>query len=253
MKWHPLRIAIILLILTMFTSSIVSSTFAKYTVSESSSDYARVAKWGITVFSRGNLYGTAYEETPANSITENDDGSVTVKSHNVSKVIGPGTKNIIGLEFGISGTAEVALKLDVTIKNQNVFLRNNEYFILHKIPDLVNAGNFEDIQNYYGDIYIEDDENFIKCDGYAGDKNYFSVFNEVELEQSYFPIVYEIEPIDEIHGFSATHRGIKGYSRDELEIGIYDDSLDIISHFLQFYTLDADESWPAMNLNKVYE
>ena len=44
-----MRIAAFLFVLTMISTCAFATTFAKYTTNGSSSDEARVAKWGVTV------------------------------------------------------------------------------------------------------------------------------------------------------------------------------------------------------------
>ena len=44
-----LKIAAILMVAVLLTTCAISSTFAKYVTSDSYSDTARVAKWGITL------------------------------------------------------------------------------------------------------------------------------------------------------------------------------------------------------------
>ena len=77
-KNKMMRLASILLVCVLLTTSVISGTFAKYTSSATGSDTARVAKWGwgdttVTL----DLFDGAYGET--------------VKSSDSDKVIAPGT------------------------------------------------------------------------------------------------------------------------------------------------------------------
>ncbi|MCQ2771072.1 MAG: hypothetical protein MJ236_04655, partial [Clostridia bacterium] len=216
MKCRPLRIAVVLLVVTAITSNIVGGTLAKYKVVDSSNDSAHVAKWGITVFADGNLFGKNYYGNPSNTISTSDDGrTITVKSvHNASidNLVAPGTKNDVGLTFGISGKAETAVKVDVKIRDRSVVLRPNVYYIMHKLTD-VTQDNFAVYQERYGGLYVADGESYILADTYAGDQNYYAVDNMTQLNTggnwSYCPVVFEIVPTDGIHGLEVTKNGIK--------------------------------------------
>ncbi|MBR6599807.1 MAG: hypothetical protein IKK88_05855, partial [Oscillospiraceae bacterium] len=59
-KNNSMRAAGGLMIATMLTTSIVSGTYAKYVTSDSATDTARVAKFGVTVEASGSLFDTTY-------------------------------------------------------------------------------------------------------------------------------------------------------------------------------------------------
>ena len=76
--------------------SLVSSTFAKYTSTNSGNDTARVAKWGVTVTVDGKTFATAYDETVLSQTAEN--------------VVAPGTAgNFAGI--AVTGTPEVSVQV----------------------------------------------------------------------------------------------------------------------------------------------
>lgn len=92
----------ILLCLVLITSSVMSSTLAKYvTTGNASSSTARVAKWGITV-EGGTDLATKYTQI------EGDTYKVQSSSGNV---IAPGTRGALAW-FRVSGTSEVAYSVD---------------------------------------------------------------------------------------------------------------------------------------------
>ena len=109
-KYSSLRIASILLMLVLITSCVISGTFAKYTTSGSSSDSARVAKWGVVVNATGDevVYDTILGAGNVNT-KELD----IVSSGSVNK-IAPGTKGEF-CKFEISGQPEVSVKILYTV------------------------------------------------------------------------------------------------------------------------------------------
>ncbi len=102
-----MRLASILLVLTLLTTCGISGTFAKYVTSATASDTARVAKWGVEIATwntdkeDASVFATSYE-------TDNQ----TVVSSDTDKLVAPGTKNETGVVFSIKGTPEVDFKLD---------------------------------------------------------------------------------------------------------------------------------------------
>lgn len=103
-----LMVISILLCSILITSSVVSSTFAKYTVSGSGSSSARVSKWGITVSSATGLAETYY----------NENGDITVQSkgnlfspEEEDGIIAPGTSGVLA-SITIKGNPEVDYKID---------------------------------------------------------------------------------------------------------------------------------------------
>lgn len=115
-----MRIASVLLVVVLLTTSVISGTFAKYVVSDNSFDSARVAAWGVNVVASGDaLFNNEYTNTP---------NGLTVKSADDKKVVAPGTSNAefaaTGLTFAITGAPEVAVKItyDFTVNN-DIFLR----------------------------------------------------------------------------------------------------------------------------------
>ena len=112
-KNRMMRLASALLILTLLTTCMISGTFAKYTTQATGEDTARVAKWGVTVRAHTDLFAISYTNTNDNS------GTVTVKSEGTDKLVAPGTTGT-GLGVTSEGTPEVSyemkIKLDTTAK-----------------------------------------------------------------------------------------------------------------------------------------
>ena len=93
----------ILLSFVLITSSVMSSTLAKYvTTGSASSSTARVAKWGITIEGGTDL---------ATKYTQIEGDTYKVQSSSSSNVIAPGTRGAL-VWFRVSGTPEVAYSLD---------------------------------------------------------------------------------------------------------------------------------------------
>ena len=121
-KNRMMRLASILLVCVLLTTSVISGTFAKYTTTASGNDSARVAKWGVDVKvnSAESLFSTQYNthETTAKKNTSNEDIAITVKADSANgagDVVAPGTNGVF--TFSITGTPEVATSVNVSFGN----------------------------------------------------------------------------------------------------------------------------------------
>ena len=99
-KNRMMRLASILLVCVLLTTSVISGTFAKYTSEATGGDVARVAKWGwgdtkISI----DLFDNTYDGT--------------VKSANGDNVIAPGTKKTSALVW--TPAASFAPEVDYTL------------------------------------------------------------------------------------------------------------------------------------------
>ena len=117
-----MRLASALLVLTLMTTCAISSTFAKYTTSQSGKDSARVAKWGFTdtgdsQITLNNLFKDAYDK--------NVQGK--------ADVIAPGTTNSAEFKFAYNETdngataPEVAYTFTVSTEGSEIddSIKNN--------------------------------------------------------------------------------------------------------------------------------
>lgn len=108
-KNRMLRVAAVLLVAVMLTTSVISGTFAKYTTSATSEDSARVANWG-------------FERTNSMDLTNLFLGSYqNVVSNDGDDVIAPGTEGSTTFAFaydGANGTTgpEVAYTFEVKVE-----------------------------------------------------------------------------------------------------------------------------------------
>lgn len=126
-KNWTVKVAALMLALTMITACFVGSTFAKYVTRAEGQDEARVAKWGIIMSATGEPgFKTEYEADDPN-YTDPDGTGLTVKSDNGDKVVAPGTKSD-GVTVTIQGTPEVAFALALDLSNtQDIVLPKGEY------------------------------------------------------------------------------------------------------------------------------
>lgn len=112
-----MRLASILLVCVLLTTSVISGTYAKYITTGSSSDSARVAKWGVTVNAAAEgAFGTKYETDDTNTTFKftgaHSVEAATDDNNNQDDVVAPGTSGDIN--FSIAGTTEVATNVDVS-------------------------------------------------------------------------------------------------------------------------------------------
>lgn len=116
-KNRMMRLASVLLVCVLMTTSVISGTFAKYTTSAEAEDTARVARWGVELAVTGGdtLFSKEYDGT---------DSRITVKSSDTEDVVAPGTQNTTGVTFTLNGTPEVATKVTASIgAAEDVFLK----------------------------------------------------------------------------------------------------------------------------------
>ena len=139
-KSKSMRAAGALLVATLLSTSAVSGTYAKYVTSDSGSDTARVAKFGVVVAASGSLFSETYIHEPEEAGTT----GLTVVSSSNDNVVAPGTNSGDGLTFSITGTPEVATKIviDVTDADGGDFTELSESEIWLKkaaaLPDVTN-------------------------------------------------------------------------------------------------------------------
>lgn len=116
-KNRMMRLASILLVCVLLTTSVISGTFAKYTTSTNGEDTARVAKWGVTLsVDTESLFATSYGTNlaPAAKNEAGNDIAITVNAAGTPApdVVAPGTGG--AMVFSIVGEPEVAAKVTVS-------------------------------------------------------------------------------------------------------------------------------------------
>ncbi len=102
---HSKKALMLLMSMTLATTCVVGSTYAKYATSELSTSKARVAKFGVQIKPNGQSFKTSYD----------DENFVSVLSATEENVIAPGTKGTMEA-MEITGNPEVSIK--VTFKGK---------------------------------------------------------------------------------------------------------------------------------------
>ena len=168
-----MRIASIMLVLVLMTSSVISGTFAKYVTSDNGGDKARVAKFGVFATVDGTLFDKTYVDAAGGNIPGTT--NITVES-TTEQLVAPGTQNNSGMIFTLTGTPEVSVDVTFTfevIDGKEVVLTAGEYedpttadagdkftlggdyypvvFTLTKDGNIVAVGNVAEIQKYLTD------------------------------------------------------------------------------------------------------
>ncbi len=107
-KFPFARLASALLVLVLLSSYAASGLFAKYVTSDSSSDDARAAKWGVQITGGGDLFASTYTDAENNvivSTTADIDGDGVT-----DRILAPGTSGEMAA-ISITGTPEVAVRV----------------------------------------------------------------------------------------------------------------------------------------------
>lgn len=111
-KNKVMRVASALLVAVLLSTCAISGTFAKYVTTNSGTDTARVAKFGVVINIDNDLglFDTAYAKTDS-AYT----GTLSVKSESNDQLVAPGTKG--SMTFNITGMPEVATRVSVEFGN----------------------------------------------------------------------------------------------------------------------------------------
>lgn len=159
-KNKMMRAASGLLVATLLTTSVISGTFAKYVTSDSASDTARVAKWGVVATVSGDLFGATYSAVAnGNSIITHstNDGTVSSGVNASDFVVAPGTKNDTGMKISVSGTPEVATKVTIdaaeladgkNYANSDIYLKSGKYGVMVEYTGTKTNDNQDDYYVY---------------------------------------------------------------------------------------------------------
>ena len=123
-----MRLAAVMLMCVLLTTSVVGGTFAKYVTADTAFDNARVAKWGIVV----NAYGSAGATNEVIFGETYKDAFLASGTQVISRggdVVAPGTNGTLAT-IDISGQAEVALSVEakVDLELENWTIDGNTYF-----------------------------------------------------------------------------------------------------------------------------
>lgn len=189
-KNRTMRAAALLLALTLMTSCFVGGTFAKYTTSDSATDTARVAKWGVEVLASGNLFGTDYNPNSADDSIK--DRICVATSNSVSaetNVVAPGTKNDEGLTVSISGTPEVSYKTTVSNASAtDIFLGAGHWGVMVKATGLNAASNVVGLYTESSGTYTK-----VTAGPWTSGTTYYELHDYVQVTEAYYPIVWTLK------------------------------------------------------------
>lgn len=159
-KNKMMRLASGLLVAVLITTSTISGTFAKYVTTDSASDSARVAKWGVMLAADGYLFDDTYKLASNIPGEDGDDAAaLSVVSDTTAfapytkgeNIVAPGTENNDGITFSITGKPEV----DVSVSVAYTTLNNADKDIFLNGTDLPDTTTYDDttdkfsITNYY--------------------------------------------------------------------------------------------------------
>ena len=123
-----MRLASILLVAVLISTSAISGTYAKYVTADEGSDSARVAKWGVIIDIEGSLFEPAYKDAPAEYTANEKVDSITVQAKDQADVVAPGTKSNNGMIITLTGTPEVDTEIVFSITaNKDVVLPAGTY------------------------------------------------------------------------------------------------------------------------------
>lgn len=107
------RVLVALLALTLVTSCFVGGTFAKYVSTADGTDTARVAHWGVTIATTGDMFGQSYKDAEVGFLANEEVDTITVQSSTDDKVIAPGTNGTLAA-YTVTGTPEVDTEVTYT-------------------------------------------------------------------------------------------------------------------------------------------
>ena len=142
-----LRIATIAIILAVASAFLVSGTFAKYVTSETGSDTARVAAFGVVVSADADIFTTSEgDEVEGYSMLSGD----------ASDVLAPGTTGETTF-FTFSGTPEVAVEISFEVTGAG-------YSADWKVSDEVEADDYFPLL-FTATYAIDGDDDVVVADG----------------------------------------------------------------------------------------
>lgn len=151
-KNKMMRLASAMMVLTLMSTSVISGTFAKYVTTNSGSDSARVAKFGVQIDVNDNLglFSTTYAKSDSSYA-----GTLSVESTADDRVVAPGTKG--SMTFKITGTPEVATRVSIEFdaSSSAIQLPAGEYtlpagYFEAAAKTVTTSSTYEPIKYYFG-------------------------------------------------------------------------------------------------------
>lgn len=118
-KNKMMRVAAVMLVCVLLSTSIISGTFAKYVTERSANDHARVAKFGVVIDADGWLF------TNHDPITAEGTAITVAASGGVNDtLVAPGTRHTEAdgecFKFSVSGTPEVKVHITFELLKETV-------------------------------------------------------------------------------------------------------------------------------------
>ena len=99
-----MRLAAVMLMCVLLSTSVIGGTFAKYTTQGTSTDTARVAKWGVVITPKSDsLFETFYDDASNPTVK-------LIDSYGVKDLVAPGTTGTL-TPVDITGKPEVAVNV----------------------------------------------------------------------------------------------------------------------------------------------
>lgn len=161
-KNKTMRTAAVLGVTALLATSALSGTLAKYTTTNSGTDSATVAKFGVVINVNDDmgLFKTSYDEA------SDDMSANTVVSADTNRKIAPGTKG--SMSFSISGKPEVATQLTLAVENaKTAHLVPGTYTLAsgkfaEKDCQVITMTDYEPIKWYFGSTEIDENTKYDK-------------------------------------------------------------------------------------------
>ena len=196
-KNKMMRLASVLLVLTLLSTSVISGTFAKYITTDSANDSARVAKWGVVASVKGDLFGQTYEAATGNNIINyNTTGGTVIAEADTDFVVAPGTENKQGLSLSVNGTPEVASRVILDpaedengkdYANSEIYLEAGVYGVMVQYNGVKTA---ENCNNYF----VESSGTYTVAQDTDLDEDWYELNDQVTAEK-YYPLDWYVDDV----------------------------------------------------------
>lgn len=203
-KNKMMRLASVLLVLTLLTTGIIGGTLAKYVTDGSGTDTARIAKFGVVAAVSGDLFGSTYAKADGNTIVSYSTDDATVKADGVSaddadNVVAPGTKNEKGMTLSVSGTPEVSTQVILgnakkdgkEYDNSDIYLAKGDYGVM---VEYEGKKTTENIVKYYtkdaDGVYTKATEST------PLNTSVYELRGDVSFADDYHPLIWKIGGVD---------------------------------------------------------
>ena len=116
-KNKMMRLASLLLVCVLLTTSVISGTFAKYTTSATASDAARVAKWDIQINDAQMQQNHTFAFDLFSTVKDSDGSDETDISTADGSIIAPGTRGEMAFKLENNSEVTAEYTIDYTIEN----------------------------------------------------------------------------------------------------------------------------------------